>query len=260
MGRSALFIDAGFLLAWGAARTAGAGAPRLAANCDYPRVIHLLWGACIPHAGPSQDLLRIYWYDGATDQQPTPEQVTIGNLDNVKVRLGRLTPAGQKGVDTLIVLDLTTLAREKAIDTAFLFSGDDDLREAVIVAQHSGVRVVLLGLPNIGGSRQSRDLIREADRVVDVSALVEQCFTHVGTQPYLDGQVFSQALFAATPALLAGLSQLKARGAPLVIGQPEDQALEAHVQQELKGRGWRRAKPDPWHMQEARRAFWELVP
>src|SRR5207244_1283651 len=152
--------------------------------------------------------------DGAASQIATPEQLAIGNLDNVKVRLGRLTPGGQKGVDTLIVLDLTTLAREKAIDTAFLLSGDDDLREAVIVAQHSGVRVVLLGLANIGGTRQSRDLIREADRRVDVTGVVEQCFTHVVTQPYSDGQAFSQALFVATPALLPGLSQLKARGAP----------------------------------------------
>jgi len=190
----------------------------------------------------------------------TPEQTAIGNLDNVKVRLGRLTPAGQKGVDTLIVLDLTTLAREKAIDTAFLLSGDDDLREAVIVAQHSGVRVVLLGLPNIGGSRQSRDLIREADRIVDVTAVVEQCFTHVATPPYLDGQAFSQALFAATPAMLPGLTQLKARGAPLIIPQPDEQHLEAHLQQALRQRGWRRPKPDPWHMQEARRAFWDEVP
>ena len=260
MGRSALFVDAGFLLAWGAARIAGAGAPRLAVGCDYPRVVQLLWGACVPQAGPSSDLLRIYWYDGAPDQMATPEQVTIGNLDNVKLRLGRLTPAGQKGVDTLIVLDLTTLAREKAIDTAFLLSGDDDLREAVIVAQHSGVRVVLLGLANIGGTRQSKDLIREADRIVDVTAVVEPCFTHVVTPPYLDGQAFSQALFAATPAMLPGLTQLKASGARLVIPQPDEQLLKAQVKQALKQRGWRRADLDPWHMQEARRAFWDLVP
>src|SRR5437899_3053900 len=127
MGRSSLFIDAGFLLAWGAARIAGAGAPRLPAGCDHPQVIQTLWADCLPKAGRSQDLLRIYWYDGAASQIATPEQLAIGNLDNVKVRLGRLTPGGQKGVDTLIVLDLTTLAREKAIDTAFLLSGDDDL-------------------------------------------------------------------------------------------------------------------------------------
>ena len=49
------------------------------------------------------------------------------------------------------------------MDTAFLLSGDEDLREAVGRAQASGVRVTLLGIP---GTRQATTLIAEADRHV----------------------------------------------------------------------------------------------
>ena len=45
-------------------------------------------------------VLRIYWYDGARGGAPTDEQRQIGLLPRTKIRIGRLSYAGeQKGVD-----------------------------------------------------------------------------------------------------------------------------------------------------------------
>src|SRR5712691_3543882 len=106
MDRFAVFIDAGYLLAVGARIVNGRKVPRSAATVQYGAFLEHL----INHAAQDCKLepLRVYWYDGATDQLPTSEHQTLGELTNVKVRLGRLIQSQQKGVDTLIVLDLTT--------------------------------------------------------------------------------------------------------------------------------------------------------
>ncbi|MGH8906868.1 MAG: NYN domain-containing protein [Egibacteraceae bacterium] len=44
----------------------------------------------------------------------------------------------QKGVDTLVTLDLVRLAQRNAYDTAILIAGDRDLAEAIRTAQDSG--------------------------------------------------------------------------------------------------------------------------
>jgi len=120
-------------------------------------------------------LLRLYWYDGARLAVPTQEHLLISRLPNVKLRLGRIVHGSQKGVDSLIVLDLTTLARERAMSTAYLISGDEDIREGVAAAQQMGVKIGLLGIPSQGGRpKQADTLVREADehiildRVADI--------------------------------------------------------------------------------------------
>lgn len=57
--------------------------------------------------------LRTYWYDGERDLVPTAQQLEIANLPRMKLRLGRLTGHGQKGVDSRIVRDLITLSIER---------------------------------------------------------------------------------------------------------------------------------------------------
>lgn len=49
----------------------------------------------------------------------------------------------QKGVDTLITLDLVRLAQQGAYSTGILISGDRDLAKAVRVAQAMGRRIVV---------------------------------------------------------------------------------------------------------------------
>lgn len=71
----------------------------------------------------------------------------------------------QKGVDTLLALDLVRLADRHAYDTAIVIAGDRDLAEAVRTAQDAGRRVVV-ATP----SRQSLagELCQLADAVIDL--------------------------------------------------------------------------------------------
>ncbi len=161
MDRSAIFIDAGYLLAAGGRLTCGTTS-RAAFSCDYAGLTTKLAGWVEHHNNGRFNCLRTYWYDGALNAVPTGDHEQIGGLPYVKVRLGRLIRGEQKGVDALIYRDLMTLARERAITCAYLLSGDEDLREGVVAAQDMGVQVVLLGIPS-SRANQSAALIREAD-------------------------------------------------------------------------------------------------
>jgi uncharacterized LabA/DUF88 family protein len=164
MDRSAIFVDAGYLLAAGGLLTCGTKS-RAAFDCDYPALTTKLAQWVEDHNGGRFNCLRTYWYDGAVNAVPTSDHEQIGGLPYVKVRLGRIIRGEQKGVDALIYRDLMTLARERAISCAYLVSGDEDLREGVVAAQDMGVQVVLLGVPG-SHSNQSAALIREADEHV----------------------------------------------------------------------------------------------
>lgn len=164
MDRSALFIDAGYLLAEGGRLTCGSSS-RAAFSCDFATATRELAVWVVSHSG-GLETLRTYWYDGAPNGVPTTDHERIGALPYVKVRLGRVHSGQQKGVDALIYRDLMTLARERAIARAYLLSGDEDLREGVIAAQDMGVQVVLLGIPTNQRTNQSAPLIREADEHV----------------------------------------------------------------------------------------------
>ena len=163
--RSALLIDAGYLLLGAGGLCLGA-ARREEIDCDYEGLHDALTGLVEDHG--RLPALRTYWYDGAPGPQgePTEDHRRIGSLPGLKLRLGRVIGGQQKGVDTLITLDLLTLARERAIATAYLMSGDEDLREAVVAAQSLGLQVILLGVPPGEGSRQSFALIDECDEHV----------------------------------------------------------------------------------------------
>ncbi len=165
MDRCAVFVDAGYLYAEGGKLCCGsAKRERILLNPADAR--DFLTGLAVQASGLT--VLRTYWYDGARDGVPTPEQQIVAALSNVKLRLGRLDARGQqKGVDALIYRDLMTLARERAISDAFLISGDEDLREGVRAAQDMGVRVTLIGIkPRKGTRNQSRELANEADEII----------------------------------------------------------------------------------------------
>jgi uncharacterized LabA/DUF88 family protein len=166
MERVAVFVDAGHYFAAAARLAFGHLVPRRELQCDHSAFVAKLLEQVQSHFGNDTDVrvLRVYWYDGAPNAVPSPRQLEVARLSNVKLRLGRITGGEQKGVDGLIILDLLTLARERALDTAFLLSGDEDLREAVAAAQQVGVRVVLLGIPPRGQrGNQAESLIREVD-------------------------------------------------------------------------------------------------
>jgi hypothetical protein len=161
MDRCALFVDAGYLLAAGGSACFGTK-ERSEFDCAYPELIKALVLAVTRDSG--MPVLRVYWYDAAPKAVPLPDHLLIAQQPNVKLRLGRLSGGRQKGVDSLIIRDLMTLARERAIATSYIVSGDEDIREAVVAAQDMGVRVTLLGIPPAGQRfNQAATLTREAD-------------------------------------------------------------------------------------------------
>ncbi|MGH4007217.1 MAG: NYN domain-containing protein [Pseudonocardiaceae bacterium] len=72
----------------------------------------------------------------------------------------------QKGVDTLITIDLVRLAQCGAFHTAVLVAGDRDLAEPVRTAQDAGCRVVVA---TIGGQASlAKELAQLADEVIEI--------------------------------------------------------------------------------------------
>lgn len=160
VNRVAVLVDAGYVFAQGSVLLAGKKLPRGETSLDHAAAI----GALVAFAErvAAVPLLRVYWYDG-TSTGPTAQHLTLAHLENVKVRLGFVNSVGeQKGVDSLIVTDMITLARNRAISDAVLLSGDEDLRVGVQQAQEFGVRVHLVGIKPGRGS-QSLFLLQEAD-------------------------------------------------------------------------------------------------
>jgi len=153
-------------------------------------------------------LLRAYWYDAAYDPRDHRFRAQRARLDalalvpGLYLRLGYLQvshpswqrhvrkalrasgvdPAvverhfefrpelTQKGVDSLMTLDLVNLARDRAVDTIVLVSGDRDLEEAVRVAQGVGCRVIVAFPPNAGVATTLRQLA-DAQLEIDLADL-----------------------------------------------------------------------------------------
>ena len=160
MDRVTVFVDAGYLFAQGSIELCGKKLPRGEIFLDPAAVATKL--KKFSEDASSLPLLRIYWYDG-TSQGPTSQHITIAGQVDVKVRLGYVNSQGkQKGVDSLIVTDMITLARNRAMAECVLLSGDEDLRVGVQQAQEYGVRVHLLGIKPARGN-QSLFLLQEAD-------------------------------------------------------------------------------------------------
>jgi uncharacterized LabA/DUF88 family protein len=160
-GSYAIFVDAAFL--WASAGELLYGTiDRTRLSCNYESLVEALIRRTSDST--SRDLLRVYWYDGAINKVPTPDQKRVGLLPSVKLRLGRIVGGHQKGVDSLIVLDLLKLAGTGMVETIYLISGDDDLTEGVREAQACGVRVLLLGAAT-PVPRQSEAMVLEADGV-----------------------------------------------------------------------------------------------
>jgi hypothetical protein len=180
MDRCAVFVDAGYLLSEGAKAFCGVR-KRALVTCDFRDTAKTIETYCSElHGLPA---LRTYWYDGARDAVPTEDHLLVASLPRVKLRLGRLSGGKQKGVDSLIVHDLITLAHERAVTSMYLLGGDEDLREGVSAAQRLGVQVCLLGI-DTGKTNQALPLIREADEhIVLPGDLLRAHFRLAGVEP-----------------------------------------------------------------------------
>lgn len=166
MDRTAIFVDAGYVYAAGSRLVANERLSRSRLNLDYDRIVELL--RKVSHEITNLPLLRIYWYDG-TGSGPTPPQRALAFRDNMKLRLGFVTPHGeQQGVDTLLVSDLITLSKNRAMADALILTGDEDIRVGVQHAQECGIRVHLLGIEPTR-ENQSALLAQEVDTLRELS-------------------------------------------------------------------------------------------
>lgn len=166
MQQFAIFVDAGYLCMAGGTLVAQKPTTRRQVQLHIPEMLAALIkeGAELANNKP---LLRVYWYDGCPGgQRKSAEHSVIANQSDVKIRLGTINQEGrQKGVDTMLVLDLVELAQNRAISDAIIVGGDEDLRMGMLRAQALGVRVHLLGIDSLDDYNQSSDMIDDADRV-----------------------------------------------------------------------------------------------
>ena len=154
------------MFASGARALTGDKLPRSQLHLDHEAVLGLL--TALAHELTGLPLLRIYWYDGASTG-PNAAHVALAYRPNLKLRLGHVDAHGQQqGVDALLVDDLVTLAKNRALCDAVLLTGDDDLRAGVEQAQQHGVRVHLLGIPP-ARENQAAALVQAADRVRELT-------------------------------------------------------------------------------------------
>lgn len=158
----AIFVDAGYVYAAAGLLVTGTE-DRRSFDLDAEGLIEAFIDKARTIFADSR-LLRVYWYDGARRRIHTPEQQSIAELPDVKVRLGNLNANNQqKGVDSLIRTDLESLARHRAISDAALVGGDEDLVSAVEAAQGYGARVHLWGIEAGDGRNQAEPLLWEVD-------------------------------------------------------------------------------------------------
>lgn len=194
MDRYAIFVDAGYVYASGGALVLDTS-NRNQVDLNHPgfiQTVRQIVEAEFPNSG---DFLRVYWYDAAPRGVPQSEHEQVAAHAGVKVRLGRLTRQGQKGVDSLVLRDMMKLSAEHAICTAFLVAGDEDLRQGVVEAQDYGVKVVLIGIEPTFGGNQARSLIEEADELRTLGySEMESCISSPTTDSL--GIVFDESFDA----------------------------------------------------------------
>jgi uncharacterized LabA/DUF88 family protein len=199
MDRFAVFVDAGYLFA--ASKSyfiehiqEDAADVRL----DFQQFISVITDLSETLTG--KQILRIYWYDASQDGLPTRTHEALAFMDHIKLRLGMFNGAGQqKGVDTMIVADLLTLARNRAISDAVLLSGDVDLLVGVLQAQELGVRVHLVGLEGHSQRNQSARLKWDCDTTRNLSDEDIRAFT----SPLIRRQDLSSRIAASYAAAAA---------------------------------------------------------
>jgi uncharacterized LabA/DUF88 family protein len=201
MDRTAVFIDAGYLFASGARLLSGARLTREELFLDSDALLATFTRLAQELSG--LPLLRIYWYD-ASYGAPTTSQIALAYQPNLKLRLGQLNQQGQqKGVDSLLILDLVTLARNRAMSDALVMTGDEDIRVGVQQAQELGVRIHLIGVTP-ARENQSGTLVQDADTLRELSA--EEVRAFLALTPPAATQGWAKASSSRTyagPALAA---------------------------------------------------------
>lgn len=208
MDRSALFVDAGYLLADGAMAVHGTR-HRETASWDFGGLLQLLGDLARERTG--LPLLRCYWYEATMEGRRTPEHEALADLPGLKLRIGRLRPGRREGLDTEIQRDLTALAGNGAIADAVVVSGDEDLAPVIADVQALGIRVTVVQISAGGGRTTSRVLRQECDDLIEIGA--------GQLRPYVNS-------LTAGDASPGSLSNGRGNGSATTIGPPKTGALQ----------------------------------
>src|SRR5690349_24968761 len=166
MDRCALFVDAGYVLADGAMAVHGTR-HRESVSWNYAGLLQFLGSVAGERTG--LPLLRCYWYEATVEGRRSAEHDALADLPGVKLRLGRMRPGRREGVESEIHRDLTTLARNGALQDALVVSAEEDLAQVVSDVQDLGIRVVLAHIPVRGTGAAPAALRQECDDVVETS-------------------------------------------------------------------------------------------
>ena len=165
MDRSALFVDASYVLADGAMAVHGTRRGE-SVSWDYEGLLEMLSGLARERTG--LPLLRCYWYEATVDGRRTAEQDALADLPGIKLRVAKIRPGRREGVETEIHRDLTTLARNNAISDALVVSAEEDLAQVIADVQDLGMRVTLVHIAVDGNWTISRALRQESDDIMEI--------------------------------------------------------------------------------------------
>ena len=95
----------------------------------------------------SFELIRTYYYDAVLRDEQTPDFYIdeLSIIQGIEIRLGDVVKGNsgnrQKGVDSLIALDMLTKSYGNQYDIAIIVAGDRDFLEIVRTVKNSGKRV-----------------------------------------------------------------------------------------------------------------------
>jgi uncharacterized LabA/DUF88 family protein len=167
-----VFIDGGYLRALAKDLHGKLIDPRRLAMllCDHRQIQS--W-AQNRYQGTGTLLGRINYYDALPDQRPASAATesywkAIELEDDVHLGFGALRglqrKMRQKGVDTLLAVDMLVGAFSSLFDVAILLAGDADFVPVVEEVRRRGVMVVIAGV----NASVSDDLRRVADRFIDI--------------------------------------------------------------------------------------------
>src|SRR5215813_11581546 len=185
--RCALFVDAGYVLADGAMAVHGTR-HRESVSWNYAGLLQFLGSVARDRTG--LPLLRCYWYEATVEGRPSSEHEALADLPGVKLRLGRMRPGRREGVESEIHRDLTTLARNGALQDALVVSAEEDLAQVIADVQDLGLRVTLVHITVDGNWTISRALRQECDDIVEIGEAHLRPYVElvVGAEPLHDDE------------------------------------------------------------------------
>src|SRR5689334_20892916 len=187
MDRCALFVDAGYVLADGAMAVHGTR-HRESVSWNYAGLLQFLGSVARDRTG--LPLLRCYWYEATVEGRRSAEHDALADLPGVKLRLGRMRPGRREGVESEIHRDLTTLARNGALQDALVVSAEEDLAQVIADVQDLGLRVTLVHITVDGNWTISRALRQECDEIVEIGEAHLRPYVElvVGAEPLHDDE------------------------------------------------------------------------